>query len=153
MIVELDIMEVALCEWIGTKRYEMNRASNIPISLMGKHNPIKGDIQGFKAEYAFAKRYNLFPDFGLFPRNGSADGITRNGKRYDIKSTHHKKGNLLATTKVNTDIDIYILAVVNDNIVEFVGWAEKAELIKESNLKDLGYGKGYFLSREKLNKF
>jgi hypothetical protein len=62
-------------------------------------------------------------------------------------------GNLLATLKVNDDVDIYVLAVVQYNIVHLIGWAKKQDLIKPENIKDLGHGKGYFLSRNKLNKF
>ena len=60
---------------------------------------------------------------------------------------------MLSTLKVNPDIDVYILAYVNDNIVCFIGWAYKSELIKNENIKDLGHGKGYFLSRNELNSF
>jgi hypothetical protein len=94
----------------------------------------------------------LFPDFGLSPRSGSYDGMTNSGNRYDIKSTHHKNGNLLASLKVNPDVDIYILAVVAGNIVDVIGWALKDDLIKPENIIDLGHGKGYFLNRNKLNK-
>ncbi len=152
MIVELDNLEVELCEYIGKLRSKIARSNNVIDAKIGKHSGEQGDIQGFKAEYAFAKANNLFPDFGLSPRSGSADGVTRNNNRYDIKSTHYKTGNLLSTLKVNQDIDIYVLAYVNQNIVEFVGWATKDELIKEENIKNLGHGDGYFLSRNKLNK-
>jgi hypothetical protein len=153
MIVCLDDMEVELCNFIGKKRSEIARLNNVKDAKIGNHNGVDADIQGFKAEYGFAKLFNIFPDFGLSPRSGSFDGVTRFGARYDIKSTKYKTGNLLSTLKVNPDVDVYILAYVHDNIVEFIGWAKKEELIKEENIKDLGHGKGYFLSREKLNLF
>lgn len=148
MIVTLDEMEIELCNFIGKKRSEIARSNNVKDAKIGDHNGIEADIQGFKAEYAFAKHFNLFPDFGLSPRSGSYDGVTKNGSRYDIKSTKHKNGNLLSTLKVNPDVDIYILAYINENVIDFIGWSKK-----EENIKDLGHGKGYFLSREKLNKF
>ena len=153
MQVILDKQEIELCNYVGKLRSHIARNNNIKDAKIGNHNGVDADIQGFKAEYAFAKKNNLFPDFGLSPRSGSYDGITKNNTRYDIKSTHHKKGNLLSTLKINKDIDVYILAYVNENIIEFVGWANKEELIREENIKDLGHGKGYFLSREKLSKF
>ena len=153
MLVELDKLEIELCEFIGKKRSEIARSNNVKDAKIGDHNGIEADIQGFKAEYAFAKQFNLFPDFGLSPRSGSFDGKTKNGSRYDIKSTKYKTGNLLSTLKVNPDVDIYILAHVNENIVDFVGWVKKEDFIKEENIKDLGHGKGYFLSREKLKSF
>lgn len=153
MIIQLDKKECELCEFIGRQRSSIARSNGIFDAKIGNQSGVEADIQGFKAEYAFAKWNNIFPDFGLSPRSGSADGVTNSGSRYDIKSTHHKNGNLLSTLKVNPDIDIYILSYVNHNIVEFIGWAKKEQLINEDNLKDLGHGKGYFLSREKLNKF
>jgi len=152
MRIELDVNEVNLCVFIGEQRSLIARANNVKDAKIGKQNGMDADIQGFKAEYAFAKHINVFPDFGLSPRSGSADGVTPKGNRYDIKSTHHKKGNLLSTLKVNPDVDVYILAVVQDNIVDLIGWAKKADLIKPENIVDLGHGKGYFLSRNMLNK-
>jgi hypothetical protein len=153
MIVVLDKSEVELCEFIGRKRHETARDNNVKDTKIGDHDAIEADIQGFMAEYAFAKYVNIFPDFGLSPRSGSYDGVTQKGAKYDIKSTRHKNGNLLSTLKVNNDIDVYVLAYVNNQTVEFVGWAKKNELIREENIKDLGHGKGYFLSREKLRPF
>jgi len=152
MKIRLDDKEVSLCKYIGTLRSSIARSNGVVDAKIGNQDGEEADIQGFKAEYAFAKANNLFPDFGLSPRSGSYDGVTRNNNRYDIKSTSHKKGNLLSTLKINKDVDIYILAVVDNNIVDFVGWASKEALIKDENIKDLGHGKGYFLSRHKLNK-
>jgi hypothetical protein len=153
MKIELDKMEVELCEFIGAKRSKIARQNNVVDAKIGNHNGVAADIQGFKAEYAFAKWRNIFPDFGLSPRSGSYDGVTKSGSRYDIKSTHHKNGNLLSTLKVNPDVDIYILSYVCENVVDFIGWAKKSELISDKNIKDLGHGKGYFLSRNRLHKF
>ncbi len=153
MVVELDPNEVELCEYIGELRSSIARQNNVRDAKIGDHDGVSADIQGFKAEYAFAKQNNLFTDLGLSPRSGSADGVTKNGSRYDIKSTSHRYGNLLSTLKVNQDIDIYVLAFVDKNKIEFIGWATKEELINKKNIKNLGHGSGYFLSRYNLHKF
>jgi hypothetical protein len=153
ILIKLDEHEVNLCKYIGEQRSMVNRSNNIHDAKIGSHNGVDADIQGFMAEYAFAKHINVFPDFGITPRSGSCDGTTRKGRRYDIKSTCRKNGNLLSTLKVNEDIDYYVLAYVYDNIVEFIGYAHKTKLIKKENIKDLGYGKVYFLSHEMLKKF
>jgi hypothetical protein len=75
------------------------------------------------------------------------------GYRVDIKSTRHRQGRLLCTTKVNPDVDIYALAIITDQGVEFPGYATKDQLIQEKNLTDLGYGKGYALTQDKLNRW
>ena len=153
MIIELSAGELKLCKFIGEQRSLIARANGVKDAKMGVHDGTKGDIQGFKAEYAFAKFKNVFPDFGLSPRSGSCDGTTHIGNRYDVKSTDRVDGNLLATLKVNPDVDIYVLAIVQYNIVNLVGWIRKENFIKPENIRDLGYGKGYFLSSSMLNKF
>lgn len=153
MKVILNRYELELCKYIGKQRSNIARIHNVFDAKIGNQNGIEADIQGFKAEYAFAKHINVFPDFGLSPRSGSFDGITNKGARYDVKSTKYKTGNLLSTLKVNPNVDVYVLAYVNNNVISFIGWAHKMELIKNENIKNLGHGKGYFLSRNELNSF
>jgi len=153
MKIKLDRTELDICEYIARKRQSENRNANVVDTQKGKQSPIKIDIQGVKSEYGFAKLHNLFLDFSCLPRSGSADGVTKNGYRYDIKSTDRKNGNLICTLKVNPDVDIYVLAYVNEDEIEYVGWAAKEQMIKTENIKDLGHGDTYFLHRDKLNKF
>jgi hypothetical protein len=150
--VELAHDEVALCQMIGTNRSLIARAANVKDAKMGKQDGAKADVLGFMAEFAFAKHYNIFPDIGLSPRSGTADGVL-NGKRYDIKATNYKTGRLLCTMKDNPDVDLYVLAIVDENIVLFAGWAYKSQLRDEKNISDLGHGKGYALNQNQLNKF
>ena len=106
---------------------------------MGDQDGSEADVMGLMAEYAFSKHFNTFPDLGLTPRSGSEDG-TYKGYRYDIKSTKYKNGKLLSTLKVNDDVDMYVLATVEDSTVTFPGWAFKKDLIKKENIKNLGHG-------------
>ncbi len=149
MILEPD--EITICETVGRLRSLIARSSRVKDAKMGSQDGAAADVMGMKAEYAFAKAFNIFPDFGLKPRSGSPDGVL-NGKRYDVKSTHHLDGMLLSTRKVNPDIDVYVLAIVKNRCVRFVGWASKEKLIKEDNLIDLGYGKGYGLDQNQLKE-
>jgi len=149
MILEPD--EITICETVGRLRSLIARSSRVKDAKMGGQDGAASDVMGMKAEYAFAKAFNTFPDLGLKPRSGSPDGFL-NGKRYDVKSTHHLDGMLLSTRKVNPDIDVYVLATVKNRCVRFVGWASKEELIKEDNLIDLGYGKGYGLDQNQLKE-
>ena len=111
------------------------------------------DAQGVTAEYAVAKHLNVFFDLGLSPRAGSADGVMK-GHSYDVKSTHHAFGKLLATLKDNPDVDMYIMCLTPDRwTVKMVGWCWKKELINKNNIKDLGYGKGYALEQSQLRPF
>lgn len=153
MKVKLEKHELEICKNIAKLRNEANRKFNVINAKRCDLNDDEINTIGFIAEFAFCKKFNLFPDFDIIPRSGTCDGKTKNGTRYDIKATNRLNGNLIATSKINKDVDVYILAIVNDNEVDFVGWVNKDEFIKDSNLKNLGYGNSYFLHREKLNKF
>jgi len=152
MKIQLDPDEITVCQMIGRMRSLIARSSGVKDAKIGNQDGSEADVLGMMAEYAFAKLFNVFPDLGLTPRSGSEDG-TYKGYRYDIKSTKYKKGRLLATTKVNNDVDIYILAIVDGSEISFPGWAFKKELIKDENLADLGHGKGYCLEQSQLRVF
>jgi hypothetical protein len=71
----------------------------------------------------------------------------------DVKSTRYQSGRLLATLKDNPDVDIYVLAIVEDNRVCFPGYARKSRLCSEENKVNLGRGVGYALEQSKLSPF
>lgn len=152
MKVQLTSIDIIICQMIGRMRNIVNKNCGIKDTKISPDTNDNIDVQGFLAEYAFAKHFNTFPDFDLTPRSGSYDAFYK-GYRYDIKSTRHKNGRLIATTKVNPDVDIYILAIVDDTEIDFIGYAFKEELIRPENIKDLGYGATYVLDRNKLHKF
>ena len=152
MKIVLQPDEVTVCQMIGRMRSLIARSSGVKDAKMGDQDGAEADVIGMMAEYAFAKQFNAFPDLGLSPRSGSADGIIK-GKRYDIKATTYKTGKLLCTMKDNPDVDVYILAIVSGNEVDIAGWEYKENLRKEENLIDLGHGKGYALTQDKLQKF
>tara|TARA_R100000234_G_scaffold93568_1_gene61777 strand:+ start:1464 stop:1823 length:360 start_codon:yes stop_codon:yes gene_type:complete len=111
------------------------------------------DAQGVTAEYAVSKHFNTFFDMGLSPRSGTADG-TMKGYNYDVKSTQHEFGKLLATLKENREVDMYIMCLTPDRwTVKIVGWCWKKELINNKNIQDLGYGRGYALEQHQLRAF
>jgi len=152
MKITLQPDEVTVCQMIGRMRSLIARSSGVKDAKMGDQDGAEADVIGMMAEYAFAKQFNVFPDLGLSPRSGSADGIIK-GKRYDIKATTYKTGRLLCTVKDNPDVDVYILAIVSGNEIDIAGWEYKENLRKDENLIDLGHGKGYALTQDKLQKF
>ena len=152
MIVELSPSEVLVCECIGRMRSLIARIANVKDQKIGQHDGNDADVMGFKGEYAFAKHFNVFPDLGLSPRSGSYDGVLKDFK-YDIKSTNIKNGHLLATKKINPDVDIYVLCIVDNNLVDIKGYVKKEDFIITENLKTLGHGEGYCLNQSQLTQF
>ncbi len=152
MIVNLTQEDLLIINFVGRSRSLIARAANVVDVKQGEQDGVDSDVMGFAAEYAFAKHQNLFPDFGLSPRSGTADGVT--GKfRYDVKSTHLPNGRLLCTLKENASVDIYILAIVASRSVNFPGWAHSSELRKDENIKNLGHGNVYVMEQSKLRPF
>jgi len=151
MKVTLEPSEVMICNLVGRMRSLIARGCGVRDAKKGPQDGSDADVVGVMAEFAFAKKYNVFPDLGLSPRSGGADGII-GSKRYDIKATTHLNGRLLCTTKTNNDVDIYVLAIVTGATVDFVGYATSEQLRREENLIDLGHGTGYGLSQDKLEK-
>lgn len=152
MIVKLQPDEVLICEQLGRMRSIIARSSGVKDAKVGTQDGSEADVMGMKAEYAFAKHFNTFPDLGLTPRSGSADGKLK-GYAYDIKSTTYKSGRLLATKKENPDVDMYVLCIVDNSEVDIKGYAMKKDLIQSSNLKNLGHGEGYCMNQNELTKF
>jgi len=152
MIVNLDSSEVLVCEILGRLRALTARSAGVKDTKVGKQNGDDSDVMGIKAEYAFAKHFNVFPDLGLTPRSGSADGILQ-GYSYDIKSTDYANGNLLATRKINPDVDMYVLCIVSKTQVDIKGYVMKEDFISPNNLKDMKHGEGYCLGQSQLTKF
>lgn len=152
MIVKLQPDEVLICEQLGRMRSIIARSSGVKDAKVGTHDGSEADVMGMKAEYAFAKQFNTFPDLGLTPRSGSADGKLK-GYAYDIKSTTYKTGRLLATKKENPDVDMYVLCVVDNSEVDIKGYTMKKDLIQPSNLKNLGHGEGYCMEQSELKRF
>ena len=145
--------EVQVCQMVGRMRSLIARGNGVRDAKMGNQDGSEADVMGMMAEYGFAKKMNVFPDLGLTPRSGSADGVMASGKRYDVKASKHKTARLLSTLKVNPDVDVYVLCVVDGSTLDFKGWAYKEELILDKNKTDLGHGVGYALTQDKLRRF
>jgi hypothetical protein len=149
----LSELEVQICKSIALQRRKADRDAGIDEKYLGPGDGEHRDIQGVCAEFAIAKLMNLYPDFTTNPRRGGKDLTDKNGKRIDVKQTDKENGNLIAPFhKSVNEVDIYVL-VIGTNPYQVVGWCKSAELIRDENIKDFGYGKTYFMHRDKLRKF
>ena len=144
--------EVAVSHIIGRNRALIAREAGVVDAKIGGQDGAEADVIGFMAEYAVAKLLNTFPDIGLSPRSGSADGRFR-GVNYDVKATKYKSGKLLCTLKDNPDVALYILAIVDEPHVTIAGYSTKENLRQKENIKNLGHGDGYSLEQGQLLQF
>jgi len=153
MQLTLNPDEIQICQLIGRMRSLIARSNGVKDAKIGNQDGADADVIGMMAEYGFAKLMNVFPDLGLSPRSGSADGVMPSGNRYDIKASKHPHARLLSTLKANPDVDVYVLCVVDAPSLDYVGWAWKQDLIKAENIVNLGHGEGYALDQDKLKQF
>lgn len=118
-----------------------------------RQQAINLDMLGTVSEFGFCKAFGAYPDLTVKPRSGGADVIL-NGRRWDIKATDRPAGRLLATTgKQAADAEFYALAVVQENVVDFVGWASAGELLDPATVRDLGHGPTHALDQSALHPF
>jgi len=153
MQLTLNPDEVQICQLIGRMRSLIARSNGVKDAKIGNQDGAEADVIGMMAEYGFAKLMNVFPDLGLSPRSGSPDGVMPSGNRYDIKASKHTHARLLSTLKVNPDVDVYVLCVVDSPTLDYKGWAWKEDLIKPSNIINLGHGEGYALDQDNLREW
>ena len=147
--VHLTDVEIIFCKTAAGLRTITARAANVRDARMGDLSGLQMDEDGMIGEYAFCKKMNIFPDLIPGPRSGSYDCIL-NGRRIDVKSTRWSDGRLLATLKNNDDVDIYVLAIIDGNVVKFPGFALKRELCIPENEVQLGHGIGYGMTQNML---
>lgn len=155
MKIELDTGEYAVARMLASMRNLAARSAGVKDARMDNAmNAIELDEIGLVSEIAWAKWQNTYPDLTTSARSGTYDSYCK-GKRVDIKATKYKNGRLLAHIgkKDKDDVDMYVLAIVDGNVVDFVGYAMAHELLSDANIKDLGHGKGFAMDQSQLRRF
>ena len=147
--VVLDAHELMACRILGNLKSAASRGAGHFDAQMGKQNPLDIDEMGVIAEYAFCKHHNLFFNPTVNARSGTYDCVLM-GKRIDIKSTHYPDGKLFATIKGNSDVDVFVLAIVTGNVVRFPGYITAKSFYREDNITNLGHGKTYAVDQGML---
>lgn len=141
--------ELISCKLIGMLRQHANITANIIDRKHDTRESIDISIDGVIGEYAFSKWQNVHMSLCTSPRSGSFDFLVKT-TRVDIKCTRFQSGHLVAGLRVNPDVDLYVLAILEKNKVLFPGWLRKEDLIKDENIKDLGRGRCYAVPSQNL---
>lgn len=151
--ITLDAGEMAVASVLAAMRHGINRGHQVKNSKVGPQSDYETDLDGLVAEIAFCRWKNICPDMTVKPRAGGADCIV-DGRKVDIKATRRKDGRLLAVvSKSVSDVELYVLAIVNNNEVTFAGWASAKELLQPTNIIDLGHGPTYAMDQADLRPF
>lgn len=146
--------DLMICRVIGNMRTMCSRANNVNDVQIGKQDAWMTDEWGVIGEYAFCKLHNIFFDCAVSPRSGSYDCLYK-GKRLDIKTTTLPHGQLIAVQKINSDIDVFVMAILEGNTVSFPGFMTANEFYSDENLLTLkGASKpSYVVPQSKLRKW
>ena len=156
-IIELTETEQQICKFVANLRFTNARKNGIKNSKIGNQSNEFTDLQGFSAEFAFCKLFNLFPDFTIYTRSAikdelDYDAIIKN-KRIDIKATKYNNGRLIvAPWKDKNKIDIFVLMIGTFPKYKYVGCMTSNELIQSNRIGDLGHGKGYMALQYELKE-
>lgn len=139
-IVKLTVSEMAIADYVGKGReadYKNNKLR------MCKKNGEYLNIIGARAEMAVCKLFNAWPDlnFGV----DDYDCIIKD-KKVDVKATDIRHGSMTATlNKKKSSTEVYILAYVEDDLIDILGYVTADDLINEDSIGDLGYGPIYLV--------
>lgn len=154
MIIHMTPSESAIAQMLAVMRNTTARQNGVKDKQMGKQNPIEIDRDGIISEMAFGKAFNLYPDLSVYPRKGGADLISRNKKKIDVKATRYRTGNLVIhIDKPVDEVDIYVLAIVDGDDVDLIGYIQSEVAISQENISNLGHGNGYVIDQSRLIKF
>jgi|TARA_R110002020_G_scaffold461724_1_gene680738 hypothetical protein len=130
-------------------RYEIARAVDRKDQQIGNQPSWQTDEDGIGGEIAASRLLNVYPSLVLKPDAGW--DVMYRGKRIDIKTTRYKSGRLLAKLNARDDeVDVYLLVTGTFPEYDVVGYALKDSLLSPKNVIDLGHGRGYGLSQDKL---
>ena len=151
MKVVLNGIEADLAKIVGTQRHDQNRKNGT--NLEAVRDP-KNDINGFGAELAVARIINTYPDLTIGPHRRGYDLNMRWRMRHykiDVKSTTKDPGYLMAKHwRGVEDCDMYVHVSGTMPRYTIQGWVWSDELISPANLRDMGYGKHYYMEPDQL---
>jgi len=151
MTVTLSPDEERIAQWVAHQRQARNDLARVVDTRASTTTSSEGiHLQGFRAELAFCKLFNVYPDFDTTPRRGSSD-CARWGESIDVKSTTHTHGKLICfARKRELASDVYALLVDDGPAFRFVGFTRATELFTDAHLTDLGRGPTYTMTQAEL---
>jgi len=158
--VSLNEIEQRLCVHVAKVRYAANRDGGVKNALNSANTfdvmpTFEVDLEGYGAEVAFCKLFNVYPDFSFHLRDSERDfGDARLacGRVVDVKSTKYKTGRLLAPLWKNDAHDLYALMIGVFPTYKFVGFMKREDLRREERIGFINGGKAFLAPQEELKE-
>jgi hypothetical protein len=142
--------EQRLARALAEARHQRARRHGIANARIGPQGDLETDLEGIAGELAFCALANVYPDLQLEelrPHDAIVGGVA-----YDVKTTRHERGRLLATmAKQGRAPDRYVLMVGQfPGPYECRGWFPSHLLLRPERVVDLGHGRGFAVPQEEL---
>lgn len=159
LVVELSQGEQTTARWLAGQRHAQNRAGGVKDRQVGPQSAEATDLEGIGAELAFCLMWNVWPDLSPALRRGGHDATLRlqhereglMDVRFDVKATQYQQGKLVAYRgKTAIECGAYALMVGVFPRYRMAGWAWATDLLRASNLTDLGHGECYAMVQPAL---
>jgi hypothetical protein len=136
-VITLNDAEQAIARYIGRRRNKANQTNHIQNKRVSSQSDENINVEGFAAEMACCKLFNVYPDFVIGPRSGGHD-FEHFGVRFDVKGTDYPDAHLIAKIgKHLGDADIYVLMIGVFPTYTFKGCAHASELLIPARIKEL----------------
>jgi hypothetical protein len=151
--IKLTPVEIRLCEHVTKVRMKTNVQNNVNEKKITKDQDLEIEIQGYGAELAFCRLFNIFPDTSTHSRSSeedTGDATLHCGLSVDVKATNYPLGKLLAPIWKSDNIDLYALMVGDFPDYTFKGFMLKDELRQDRRVGTLGHGPTYIAHQHEL---
>jgi len=151
--VNLTELERLFAEITVVERRKKAREDGKKDKEYGEVDRVAQEKDSMAAEMAFAKQYNLWPDFYIGKKPCPADFTVCEWK-IDVKQTWRPDGRLLVELDRNAPgrrCHFYVLATGTDKTFILRGWAYWFEIMRPECKKNLGYRDTYVLDQDELH--
>jgi hypothetical protein len=151
--ITLNDVEQHIVNLVASKRQGICDLNNVKSKKFpGKKNDLELHIQGFGAEIACAKIFNVFFDTEISVRSTANDlgDLVYEGYRLDVKHSEYPRARLIAAIWKKADIDYYVLLTGKFPNYIYRGAMRREDLINPSRIHDLGHGPTYVAEQKDL---
>jgi hypothetical protein len=116
--------EWLIAEWLANYRTTVNQKAGVKDRKMGTNrDPVEIATEGYAAEFAVCRQYNVWPELNSAPRRGGHD-CTIHGHKVDVKAVPARRDHIFIPERKrdNTTVDLFVWCLVEGRRVTLLGW-------------------------------